>query len=199
MCPDDALLSALVDEEVPDPWKGRMESHIAECRHCSDKVKALRSLKTRLLAIEEPAELEALAAAKARISASIDLLNQTTADRPGFMERFRRLWSDRIPMPMPFLAAGILALVFLVGMSLGVFAPLGNSARTMASASKIISPQSTTLEMMAQYMKQSSVQPVMIEMPQESVFIQLGNPVVASSPEPVIQEVTSSSNGSLSP
>lgn len=199
MCPDDALLSALVDEEVPDPWKGRMESHIAECRHCSDKVEALRSLKARLLTIENPAELEALVAAKARISASIDFLSAKATAKPGFMERFRRLWSDRVPMPMPFLAAGILALVFLVGMSLGIFAPLGNSARTMASASKIISPQSATLEMMAQYMKQSSVQPVMIEMPQESVFSQFGNPVIASSPEPVIQEVTSTSSGSLSP
>lgn len=199
MCPDDALLSALVDEEVPDPWRGRMESHIAECRHCSDKVEALRSLKARLLTIEAPSEIEALAAAKARISASLDFLGAKAAAKPDFMEKFRRLWSDRVPMPMPFLAAGILALVFLVGISLGVFAPLGNSARMMASASKIISPQSATLEMMAQYMKQASVQPVMIEMPQESVFSQLGNPVIASSPDPVIQEVTTSSNGSLSP
>ena len=199
MCPDDALLSALVDEEVPDPWKGRMESHIAECGHCSNRVEALRSLKARLLTIDGPAELEALAAAKTRISASIDFDGAKAATKPGFMEKFRHLWSDRIPMPMPFLAAGILALVFLVGMSLGIFAPLGNSARMMASASKIISPQSATLEMMAQYMKQASVQPVMIEMPQESVFSQLGNPVIASSPEPVIQEVTSPSSGSLSP
>ncbi len=140
-----------------------------------------------------------MAAAKARIAASIDFIPKTVAAKQDLLGRFRHLWSDRIPMPMPFLAAGILALVFLVGMSLGVFAPLGNSARTMASASKIISPQSATLEMMAQYMKQSSVQPVMIEMPQESVFSQLGNPVIASSPEPVIQEVTTSSNGSLSP
>jgi len=199
MCPDDALLSALVDEEVPDPWKGRMESHIAECRHCSKKVEALRSLKASLLTIEDSAELEALAAAKARIAASIDFIPKPSAAKPDLLDRLRRLWSDRVPMPMPFLAAGVLALVLLVGMSLGIFAPLGNSGHAMASASKIISPQSATLEMMAQYMKQSTVQPIMIEMPQESVFSQLGNPVIASSPEPVIQEVTTSSSGSLSP
>lgn len=199
MCPDDALLSALVDNEVPAPWKGRMESHIAECQRCSDKIEALRSLKVTLLTIDSPAELAALAAAKARIAASIDFVPKALPSKSNFLDKFRHLWSERVPMPMPFLAAGILALVFLTGMSLGFFAPLSSSVRTMTSASKIISPQPTTLEMMSQYMKQSSVQPVMIEMPQESIFSQLGNPVIASSPESIIQEVTTSSNGSASP
>ena len=199
MCPDDALLSALVDEEVPSPWKERLEAHVAECQRCSEKRRELLSLKKTLLALDDEPEMAALSAAKARIAASIDFSGTGSRVESGFVARFRHLWLERVPLPMPFFAAGLLALVFLAGMSLGLFTPLSTSARMMASASKIISPQSATLEMMAQYVKQSSVQPVMIEMPQESVFSQLGNPVIESSPEPVIQEVTTTSNGGASP
>jgi hypothetical protein len=197
MCPDDPLLSAFVDDEVPSPWKERMETHIAGCSRCSEKAHALRSLKRILVAAETDFETEALAVARARIAASIDFSMARGHTKAGLTYYIRSLWSRRIPLPMPFFAVGLLALVFLVGMSLGLIAPFTSTARTIAS--KIISPQSTTLEMMAQYMKQSSVQPVMIEMPQESVFNQLGNPVIVFSSEPAIQKVTTTSNGGASP
>lgn len=146
-----------------------------------------------MLAIDAEADLRALSAAKARIGASIDF---GAADRnvgTSGVERLRHLWTQRVPMPMPFLAASLLALVFLVGISLGLFTPFTNRAGLMASASKTIAPQAATLEMIAQYMKQSSVEPLMIEMPQESIFSQIGNPIVVSSPDAAILEVTTTS------
>jgi len=193
MCPDDALLSAFVDDEIPSPWKERMEIHVSGCRECSRKVESFRTLQRSMLAIDAEANLRALSAAKARIGASIDF---GAADRnvgTSGVERLRHLWTQRVPMPMPFLAASLLALVFLVGISLGLFTPFMNRAGLMASASKTIAPQAATLEMIAQYMKQSSVEPLMIEMPQESIFSQIGNPIVVSSPDAAILEVTTTS------
>ncbi|HWR10415.1 MAG TPA: zf-HC2 domain-containing protein [Rectinemataceae bacterium] len=191
MCPDDALLSAFVDDEVPSPWKERMETHVAGCRRCSEKTVAFRALKRSLLAIDGEAEMKALSVAKSRIAASIDFGAMDRNPGTGVFERLGRLWTQRVPLPMPFLAASLLAIVFMIGVSLGLFTPFTNRAALMASASKTIAPQAATLEMIAQYMKQSSsVEPLMIEMPQESVFSQLGNPVVVSSPDPAIQEIT---------
>jgi anti-sigma factor RsiW len=34
MCPDKALLSVWYDGEVEEPWKGEIETHIAECDTC---------------------------------------------------------------------------------------------------------------------------------------------------------------------
>lgn len=196
MCPDDALLSAFVDDEVPSPWKERMESHIAGCRRCFNKIEAFRSLKLSIAAPADKAEIQALSAAKARIGASIDFGAAGRPTRAGFWNRFQRIWTQRIPLPMPFVAAGAAALLFLAGMALSILGPFSGARGTMASASETISSQSATIEMMAQYMKQQSAQPVMIEMPQESVFDQLGNPLIVSSSEPVIQEVTTTSYGS---
>ena len=193
MCPDDALLSAFVDDEIPSPWKERMEIHMAGCGKCSRKVESFRTLQRSLLALDAEADMRTLSAAKARIGASIDF---GVADRnvgTSAVERLRHLWTQRVPMPMPILAASLLALVFLVGISLGLFTPFMNRASLMASASKTIAPQAATLEMIAQYMKQSSVEPLMIEMPQESIFSQIGNPIVVSSPDATIQEVTTTS------
>lgn len=193
MCPDDALLSAFVDGEIPSPWKERMEIHMAGCRECSRKVESFRSLQRSMLALDAEADLRTLSAAKARIGASIDFGATDRNVGTSAVERLRHLWTQRVPMPMPILAASLLALVFLVGISLGLFSPFMNRAGLMASASKTIAPQAATLEMIAQYMKQSSVEPLMIEMPQESIFSQLGNPIVVSSPDATIQEVTTTS------
>lgn len=181
MCPDDALLSALVDGEVPSPWKERMESHIADCAACSRKVGEMRALGASLRSLETETETAIFTAAKNRIGASIDfgMVRHPTSHR--LANRFLDFWSRRVAMPMPALAAGLLAIVFFAGLTFGIITPFAKASRLMASASTVISPESATLEMMAQYMKQSSVQPVMIEMPKESEFSQLGNPVVMTS------------------
>lgn len=195
MCPDDALLSAFVDGEVPSPWKERMESHVAGCATCSRKVGDMRALGASLHALETGTEEAILSAAKARIGTSIDFGMAGRSARRGIAERIRDFWSRRVALPMPALAAGLLAIVFFAGLTFGIITPFAKASRLMASASTVISPDSATLEMMAQYMKQSSVQPVMIEMPKESEFSQLGNPVVMTSFDAADQAPTTSTGG----
>ncbi len=195
MCPDEALLSAFVDEEVPSPWKERMEIHISACERCSAKTAALRSLRRSLLACDDEATMKALAEAKLRIADSIDFGMPKRGSGEGIAGRLDRFWTKRVPMPVPMLAAAAAVLVFLVGMSFSVFSSLSRSSGAMASASRLISPQPASFEMLTQSLRQYSAQPIMIEMPQESLFSQLGNPVIVSSQDLGIQEVTTTSYG----
>lgn len=195
MCPDDTLLSAYVDGEVPSPWKERMESHVAGCAECSRKVRGMRVLGDSLRSLESGTETAILTAAKARIGASIDFGMVGRPAGRGIAVRVFDFWSRRVALPMPALAAGLLAIVFFAGLTFGIITPFAKASRLMASASTVISPDSATLEMMAQYMKQSSVQPVMIEMPKESEFSQLGNPVVMTSFDAADQGATTSTGG----
>ena len=197
MCPDESLLSAFVDDEVPSPWKERLESHVAGCEHCSAKTEALRSLKRTLLSCDDEAALRVLSEAKLRIASSIDFGMPRRIPEQGFSSQLGRLWARRVPMPMPMLAAAAVVLVFLVGMSFSIFSSLSRSSGAMASTSRLVSPQPASFEMLTQSLRQYSAQPIMIEMPQESLFNQLGNPVIVYSQEVGVQEVTTTSYGTV--
>jgi anti-sigma factor RsiW len=34
MCPDRQILSVYLDEELPSPWKEKMEAHVSSCAEC---------------------------------------------------------------------------------------------------------------------------------------------------------------------
>jgi hypothetical protein len=99
-------------------------------------------------------------------------------------------------MPMPFLAAGILMIVFLAGITMGIITPFTTAARYMATASKTLQANQASYENMVQYIKQTTLQPIMIEMPNESVLNRFGTPVLVSYGEPVIQELTTNTYAS---
>ena len=197
MCPDDQLLSAFLDNEIPSPWKERIELHLGKCADCSEKVEALRSLRQSLLALDA-GEAQALERAKLRISASIDAAAAPRWEiRSGFVQRIVSLWSRRVALPMPFLAAGLVAIVFLAGMTLGLFNPLAKDTNTLASTSKVLASHATTLETLVRYLEsQNSAQAVTINMPGEAWFNQPGNPVLVASPLSEIREITTTTEGS---
>jgi len=38
MCPEPQLISIYLDNELPSPWKEKLESHLAECSSCREKL-----------------------------------------------------------------------------------------------------------------------------------------------------------------
>jgi len=197
MCPDKALLSSYVDGEVPSPWKERLEDHIAQCSSCSAAVERMDALRAMLNAPVSTADELALKSARERIAETLTSGQPARSGRSAALfDKVHAVLTRRIALPVPFLAAGILALVFFAGMTLGVITPFTNAAKIMASASKTFAPTSGSYEVMAEYLKQSASYPVMIEMPAESVFSQFGNPVLISYGEPSITEIQTTSYGS---
>jgi anti-sigma factor RsiW len=197
MCPDDALLSAYLDGEVPSPWKERMDAHINACPQCRGKVVAYKVLSGALNENFDEAEKEFLRLAKTRIASSIDMASAPEKSVGVHSGAWAELWSRRISLPMPILAASAAAFVLVFGVAMGIFGSFKGMSReatgSVASASSTITAQSATLELMAQYMKQQSVQPVMIEIPSESVFYQTGNPLILSDSETLLPDSTTTS------
>jgi hypothetical protein len=46
MCPDRPFISVYYDNELPSPWKEKMETHLASCPECRTVLSSYKSLKT---------------------------------------------------------------------------------------------------------------------------------------------------------
>jgi hypothetical protein len=95
MCPDRQILSVYLDDELPSPWKERIEAHLAECPQCRARLEQYR----RIGALISPPFPEAPAeAARERIWRNLD---GRVENRPPA----RTIWRRSIPVPMPLAAA----------------------------------------------------------------------------------------------
>jgi len=103
-CPDSDLYSAYVDNEVPSPWKEKLESHIASCPDCRKRAERYRVIKNILGADTVTLSGTELETSLARLEA-----------RRKFAEpRLAAAWTQfSIRIPVPALAALFLAAVFL--------------------------------------------------------------------------------------
>jgi hypothetical protein len=59
MCPDRQLLSAYCDNEVPSPWREKIELHLAECKLCRDAVARYGNLRAALREIDAGVDIPA--------------------------------------------------------------------------------------------------------------------------------------------
>jgi hypothetical protein len=48
MCPDREILSAFCDDEVPSPWKEKVEDHLVDCNSCMKIVAGYRQVRVLL-------------------------------------------------------------------------------------------------------------------------------------------------------
>jgi len=188
MCPDESLLSAYVDGEVPSPWKEKIESHFSECPACAGRVAEFRRLDSAIKALQTADLDSSLAAAQRRIA---DDLNFNLADsgqstnrsihsiRGEEKSRARQALSRRISVPAPLLAASFVIIIFLAGILLGGNVLSGKKPQSMASASGTIQAGSSSMESINKYWtSQKSDQGVTITMPSEVSFEPIGDPVI---------------------
>jgi len=103
-CPDSDLYSAYVDNEVPSPWKEKLEAHIASCPDCRKRTERYRVIKTVLCADTASLSDAELETSLARLEARRKFAEGRQV--PGWTQ-----FSIRIPVPA--LAALFLAAVFL--------------------------------------------------------------------------------------
>ena len=108
MCPDHQLISVYFDGELPSPWKEKMESHIAGCPLCSERLNAYRLLSIGPAAEEE----DALKAAQNRVWQNIGISASPirTAARAMYSGA---IWQRRLSVPVPAAAAAALLIITL--------------------------------------------------------------------------------------
>ncbi len=104
MCPDDHLLSAHLDGEVPSPWKERIDSILASDAECRQRFQRISTTHTKLHTAPQPD----FAAAQERVWSAIE---KRTVYVPA-AHRFRTI-SVSLPVAavaaMAILAVGVLA------------------------------------------------------------------------------------------
>jgi hypothetical protein len=106
MCPDRQILSVYYDEELPSPWKEKMEAHLALCPECRKLVEQYRSFSSSVLGREDAAVNSRMAAAKNRIWQNLAPL----VEKDVRLSPRERLWRRSVSIPLP-LVAGMAALL----------------------------------------------------------------------------------------
>jgi len=110
-CPDLDLYSAYADGEVPSPWKEKLEAHLSTCQKCRARVEQYKKLKTLIRSNNRDLSGTELESSFARVSMRRAAL--CTGKESG-RERSRPEWIHiSVRLPLPALAAVILAAVFL--------------------------------------------------------------------------------------
>ncbi|MDR2069362.1 MAG: zf-HC2 domain-containing protein [Spirochaetaceae bacterium] len=100
MCPDRQILSVYFDQELPSPWKEKLEAHLADCSECRNRLEQYRRFSPN------PAESEAAAveAVKGRVWSKVACLGEKIPTR-----KYRgRWWARSVSLPIPAAAAAIL-------------------------------------------------------------------------------------------
>ena len=122
MCPDPQLLSVYYDDELPSPWKEKMESHLAQCGECRLKLESYSRLSPGAGDKSAPAESQASAmervwkklAENAAIAGAPDLENAASGPGNSGLHAYRRksanagFWNRKISIPLPAAAAAAL-------------------------------------------------------------------------------------------
>lgn len=182
MCPDPEILSVFLDNELPSPWKERLEEHLASCMACSEKLARLQGI-SQSMREEAASHNRAADAACARIRERLD-------QAPGFGLREKRTRGKTISLPdfsrftrpvtIPFPVAAAAAVLFAL-MALLVLRPF---SRNEASLPRIAAQEETipTMDIPAilRYLeeREGGDGVMVIQLPDSGSFSPMGEPTL---------------------
>ena len=115
MCPDRQIISLYVDEELPSPWKEKLETHLESCPECRVILSGYQNLRENLRRLPE----KTLWAAEDRVWRKLTtpelVISRGASPKKSF-------WNRSITLPLPVTAAAaviIIAFFALMGMRNG--------------------------------------------------------------------------------
>jgi anti-sigma factor RsiW len=159
MCPDEILLTAFVDNEVPSPWKERIELHLEQCERCRTRVETYRELRVRLRSADSIDALQ-LAHAVQRIRLSLE-----ETEKAASMKGARRLVarypillalsSRRVSVPLPLLVASALLIVFFAGLAFGIFGAGRYANQALALSTRLPATTNANIESLVSTLSQT--------------------------------------------
>lgn len=151
MCPERALLSPYVDNEVDAPTARRIEAHVAECGGCRRRLRAYQRVCHALLESREPD----VHAAGDRVWRRLELARRAALRRPSF-------WTRGVQVPAPAAVAAVVGVTLLIT-TVALWARIGDSA---PAAARLAAPEPRPAAA------------IVIQLPAESQFLQLGRPAI---------------------
>ena len=172
MCPEGALLSSYVDNELGPGGVRRVERHVAECRSCRERLRAYQTVSHALLESREPD----VSAAGDRIWRRLDTVR-------GALRRQASFWTRGVRVPAP-LAVALMAGVTLLITSMAMWARVNDARFEVAALPSAAAGNSVTA--IGSTVAAGRVRPVqwpeqgaiVIQLPTEPQFIQRGMPTI---------------------
>ncbi|MCL2243496.1 MAG: zf-HC2 domain-containing protein [Treponema sp.] len=118
VCPDSQILSIYMDNELPSPWKEKLESHLESCSGCREKLEGFKRLHGKLLLDGPLASDPVIEAAKNKtwqnLQSGAGLRNEKlnrNLSRPK-----SDIWRRRLSIPLPAAAAAAVILILLAAL-----------------------------------------------------------------------------------
>jgi anti-sigma factor RsiW len=183
MCPNRQVISLYYDQEIPSPWKEKIEAHLADCPECREILVAYGLLGKRL----DDAPEDAVTAAGERVWKKLtapELVSGGIEDKKIVSRTKSRNWN--ITMPIPVAAAAVLVIIAslaFVGMS-ALNQPHTQDQMVTATSNIAVDDQEivpvTDVSGIIQYLSSQGIGDfVVIRLPAESPnFSRTGEPVL---------------------
>ncbi|MCL2007850.1 MAG: zf-HC2 domain-containing protein [Treponema sp.] len=103
MCPDRQVISLYYDDELPSPWKEKMEAHLEVCPECKAELARYRQLGEKIKSLDFPSIEEAEKRVWNKINSNRIIIKNND-----------KFWSKKISMPLPAAAAALFILAFSI-------------------------------------------------------------------------------------
>ena len=189
MCPDRQILSLYVDNELPSPWKEKLEAHLFTCEQCKSNLAQYHSLN----AVLEEDKIEISPELKNRVWDKVaqqrpeGLYDFSLGRRIEFtpVKRRNAFWNRSVSLPFPAVAAAAAAFIIITFLAIqgiqgpvnvttqvpGIIAGIGTDAQSMFPASDMSSVfQYLSGDDMADF--------VIINLPETRSFYSSGEPAL---------------------
>ncbi|PIE97521.1 MAG: hypothetical protein CR988_07265 [Treponema sp.] len=108
ICPDKIIYSEYLDDELPSPWKEKMEKHIKECADCDSTLKKFTMISEAMHSDDVSENFDSDASYE-RLKVKFKQGYTTYIPET----RSQSFWKSSIKLPLPAIAAAVLAVVLL--------------------------------------------------------------------------------------
>jgi hypothetical protein len=166
MCLDDALISAYVDGEIPEPWKSRIEEHFSICKKCRDVANRYFQLDELILRDNKISEEQ--------VAASSEIVRKNISNQiKNNIHKHIPVWKRKYPVAVPLLAAAAALIIALSGVL--IVSRVNRNPSPRLDNNVNIALDVKDIEQLLSALKSNDME-IFIELPEEPTFRYLSEP-----------------------
>jgi len=121
MCPDRQIICLYYDNELPSPWKEKLEKHLESCAACRKILSEYEGMGAFVHKEKQSFAEHNFESVKERVWAKL-FINE---NKRQFKRERNFIWNRSVSLPLPALAAAALVLVILFISIMGTFSNIG--------------------------------------------------------------------------
>jgi anti-sigma factor RsiW len=167
MCPDRQILSVYLDQELPSPWKEKMEAHLAECPACKARLDRYTLLSQGFAESGPDPENHK------------DAVWRRLREKQGKIPARPLLWRRSVSIPLPAAAAAAAALVFAFVFLLSEKPAVQIQDTAVAAGMDVQGIAAQDISGVLRYLgSEDTADIVIIRLPESKSFTSLGEPTI---------------------